>query len=167
MATVNKNLSDHDPNLIPDASQMKFGIVASEWNEHVTNNLLEGAYKTLIKNGTPETSILVKRVPGAYELPLAAKWMTDFSSVDAVICLGSVIRGETSHFDYVCEATALGIKDVNLQSGIPVIFGVLTDDTNEQAVARSGGIHGNKGDEAAVTAIKMVALRKELSTEGI
>lgn len=166
MATANKNLSDHDPSKIPSASGMTFGIVASEWNEHVTNNLLQGAYDTLINNGASEEAIIVKRVPGSFELPLAAQWMVEYSNVDAVICIGSVIRGETSHFDYVCEATALGVKDVGLKSSIPVIFGVLTDDNNEQAIARSGGKHGNKGDEAAVTAIKMVALKRELESEG-
>lgn len=165
MATANKNLSDHDLNQIPSASEMTFGIVASEWNEHITDNLLKGAYQTLLDNGATEEAIYVKRVPGTYELPLAAQWMIDFRDVDAVICIGSVIRGETSHFDYVCESAALGIKDVGLKTGVPTIFGVLTDDNNEQAIARSGGKHGNKGDEAAVTAIKMVALKRAIQNE--
>jgi len=162
MATVNKNLSDYDINSIPDASEMVFGIVVSEWNNDITSGLLEGAYATLVKNGTSEKNITVKHIPGSFELPLAAQTLLEKTNVDAVICLGSVIQGETKHFDFVCEATALGIKDVSLKYNKPVVFGVLTDNTLQQAIDRSGGKHGNKGDEAAITAIKMVAFQKEL-----
>jgi 6,7-dimethyl-8-ribityllumazine synthase len=162
MATVNKNLSDYDINSIPDASNMAFGIVVSEWNENITKGLLEGAYTTLVKHGAKEENITVKFIPGAYELPLAAQTLYEKTTVDAVICLGSVIQGETKHFDFVCQGAALGIKDVALKYNKPTIFGVLTDNTLQQAIDRSGGKHGNKGDEAAVTAIKMVAFQKTL-----
>jgi 6,7-dimethyl-8-ribityllumazine synthase len=162
MATVNNNLSDYDINSIPDASKMVFGIVVSEWNEKITKGLLDGAYTTLLKHGATEDNITVKFVPGAFELPLGAQTLFEKTNVDAVICLGSVIQGETKHFDFVCEGAAMGIKDVSLKYNKPVIFGVLTDNTQQQAIDRSGGKHGNKGDEAAVTAIKMVAFQKSL-----
>lgn len=162
MATVNNNLSDYDINSIPDASEMVFGIVVSEWNEKITKGLLDGAYSTLLKHGATEENISVKFVPGAFELPLGAQTFFEKTNVDAVICLGSVIQGETKHFDFVCEGAALGIKDVALKYNKPAIFGVLTDNTEQQAIDRSGGKHGNKGDEAAVTAIKMVSFRETL-----
>lgn len=162
MATANNNLSDYDINSVPNANDMVFGIVVSEWNEKITRGLLKGAYSTLIKHGAKERNITVKFVPGAYELPLGAQTFYEKTNVDAVICLGSVIQGETKHFDFVCEGTALGIKDVALKYNKPTIFGVLTDNTEQQAIDRSGGKHGNKGDEAAVTAIKMVAFQKSL-----
>jgi 6,7-dimethyl-8-ribityllumazine synthase len=162
MATVNNNLSDYDINSVPNANNMVFGIVVSEWNEKITKGLLKGAYSTLIKHGANAEHITVKFVPGAYELPLGAQTFYEKTNVDAVICLGSVIQGETKHFDFVCEGTALGIKDVALKYNKPTIFGVLTDNTEQQAIDRSGGKHGNKGDEAAVTAIKMIAFQREL-----
>lgn len=162
MATVNNNLSDYDINSVPDATKMVFGIVVSEWNEKITKGLLNGAYTTLLKHGATEENIIVKFLPGAFELPLGAQIMLEKTNVDAVICLGSVIQGETKHFDFVCEGTALGIKDVALKYNKPVIFGVLTDNNEQQAIDRSGGKHGNKGDEAAVTAIKMVDFQKSL-----
>lgn len=156
MAT--KNLSNYDPNEIPDASEMSFGIVVSEWNRGITENLLKGCVDTLEKHGVQRHSIKLRYVPGSFELPLGAQWMAEGREVDAVICLGSVIRGETAHFDFVCQACSQGVKDVALRMNLPVIFGVLTDDNEDQAIARSGGKLGNKGDEAAITAIKMVAL---------
>ena len=162
MATVNNNLSDYDINSVPNATKMVFGIVVSEWNEKITKGLLNGAYTTLLKHGATEKNIIVKFLPGAFELPLGAQTMLEKTNVDAVICLGSVIQGETKHFDFVCEGTALGIKDVALKYNKPVIFGVLTDNNEQQAIDRSGGKHGNKGDEAAVTAIKMVDFQKSL-----
>jgi 6,7-dimethyl-8-ribityllumazine synthase len=162
MATVNNNLSEYDINSIPDASKMVFGIVVSEWNEKITKGLLDGTYTTLLKHGATDYNITVKFVPGAFELPLGAQTFFEKTNVDAVICLGSVIQGETKHFDFVCEGAAMGIKDVSLKYNKPVIFGVLTDNTQQQAIDRSGGKHGNKGDEAAVTAIKMVAFQKSL-----
>ena len=162
MATVNNNLSDYDINSIPDASKMVFGIVVSEWNEKITKGLLDGAYATLLRHGATEDNIIAKFVPGAFELPLGAQTFFEKTNVDAVICLGSVIQGETKHFDFVCEGTAMGIKDVALKYNKPTIFGVLTDNTEQQAIDRSGGKHGNKGDEAAVTAIKMVEFQRSL-----
>jgi 6,7-dimethyl-8-ribityllumazine synthase len=162
MATVNNNLSEYDINSVPDANKMVFGIVVSEWNENITKGLLKGAYSTLLKHGATEDNITVKFIPGTFELPLAAQTMFEKTSVDAVICLGSVIQGETKHFDFVCEGAALGIKDVALKYNKPTIFGVLTDNNEQQAIDRSGGKHGNKGDEAAVTAIKMVDFQNNL-----
>jgi len=160
MATVNHNLSDYDRDSVPSAADMRIAIVVSEWNEEITNGLLNGAHNTLLNQGATTDNVLVKYVPGSFELPLGAQFVLEELAVDAVICLGAVIRGETSHFDYVCEATAMGIKDVGLKYNKPVIFGVLTDDNIEQSRARSGGMHGNKGDEAAITAIKMVAFQR-------
>ena len=162
MATITKNLSQYDKTLIPSAKLMTFGIVVAEWNNEITDELLKGAYSTLIENGASKKNIIIKRVPGSFELPIGAQFMLEYSEVDAVICLGSVIQGDTKHFDFVCQATALGIKDVALSYNVPVIFGVLTDNTLQQAIDRSGGKHGNKGDEAAITAIKMVQFQKEV-----
>tara|TARA_B110000977_G_scaffold28220_1_gene36053 strand:+ start:1983 stop:2474 length:492 start_codon:yes stop_codon:yes gene_type:complete len=163
MATAHTNLSEYDKELIPNASEMSFGIVVSEWNANITDNLLKGAYKALIDNGVLPDNIIVKHTPGAYELPLAAQLLIENTKVDGVVAIGSVIQGETKHFDYVCEAVSQGIKDVNLKYGKPVTFCVLTDSTMQQGIDRSGGKHGNKGIECAVAAIKMVALKKSLS----
>lgn len=163
MATVGNNLSDYDFSKVPDASTMRIGIVVSEWNDQITMGLLKGASATLLKHGMKEENILLHFVPGSYELPLAAQFMLEKGSIDAVICLGCVIQGETKHFDFVCQGITQGIKDVGLKYNTPVIFGVLTDNTLQQSVDRSGGKHGNKGDEAAITAIKMVALKQQLS----
>jgi len=160
MATVNKNLSTYDKATIPNAKDFRFGIVVSEWNENITEGLFNGAITALTENGVTEDNIIRWNVPGSYELVFGAKQMQKTQNVDAIIAIGSVIQGETKHFDFVCSATAHGIKDLNVQSDIPVIFCVLTDNTLQQAIDRSGGIHGNKGIEAAVAAIKMAALRK-------
>ena len=162
MATAGNNLSDYDFSKVPDAAEMTFAIVVSEWNEQITTGLLKGAHATLLKHGAKEENIHVHFVPGSYELPLAAQFMLENLAVESVICLGCVIQGETRHFDFVCEGISQGIKDVSLKYNAPVIFGVLTDNTLQQSIDRSGGKHGNKGDEAAVTAIKMVALKREL-----
>ena len=160
MATVNKNLSDYDVASIPDGASIRIAIVVAEWNEQITQGLLNGAYKTLLKHNVAKENIIIQYVPGSFELPLGAQTLLEKTTLDAVICLGSVIQGETKHFDFVCNATALGIKDVALKYNKPVIFGVLTDNTMQQAIDRSGGKHGNKGDEAAITALKMVAFQK-------
>lgn len=162
MATIHNNLSEYDVNKVPNASEMKIGIAVAEWNHEITNGLLQGAIETLKKHGVTENNLIVEPVPGSYELPLAAQWIIESKNVDAVICLGSVIRGETEHFTFVCEAVGQGCKDVSLKTGKAVVFGVLTDNNIEQSRARSGGIHGNKGDEAAITAIKMVDLQNRL-----
>lgn len=163
MATANKNLSSYNPETVPDGKAMKIGIVASEWNGDITQNLVSGAVETLKKHGVLEENMPLNWVPGSFELPVASRWMLESQKLDAVICIGSVIQGETKHFDFVCQAVSQGVKDVSLATGKPVIFGVLTDNTQQQAIDRSGGKHGNKGDEAAITALKMVALRKELT----
>jgi 6,7-dimethyl-8-ribityllumazine synthase len=162
MATANKNLSDYNSALVPDAGTMKIAIAVAEWNEEITNGLLKGAVNTLLKHGLKEENLLIKRTPGSFELPLAAQFILESKSVDAVICLGCVIQGETKHFDFVCEGVSQGIKDVSLKYNKPVIFGVLTDNTLQQSIDRSGGKLGNKGDEAAITAIKMIALKTDL-----
>jgi 6,7-dimethyl-8-ribityllumazine synthase len=160
MATENKNLSQYDKSALPDARQMRFGLVVSEWNADITESLCRGAMETLIDCGVDPDNITRWNVPGSFELPFGCRKMINNSPQDAVIAIGSVIRGETRHFDFVCEAVAQGIKDLNVQADTPVIFCVLTDDTQEQAKARSGGRHGNKGTEAAVAAIKMASLGK-------
>jgi 6,7-dimethyl-8-ribityllumazine synthase len=162
MATENKNLSHYNLEDVPSAEGMKIGIVVSEWNANITENLFSGAYEALVKCGCKSEDIIRKNVPGSFELPLAAQFLLESKNVDAVICLGSVIQGETKHFDYVCQTTSNGIKDVSLKYNKAVIFGVLTDNTMQQAVDRSGGKHGNKGVEASITAIKMVSLMKNL-----
>jgi len=161
MATINKNLSDYNFNEVPSAKGMKFGIAVAEWNANITEGLFTGAKEALLACGCQEADVIRKDVPGSFELPLAAQFFFESSDVDAVICLGSVIQGETKHFDFVCETTAQGIKDVSLKYNKPVIFGVLTDNTMQQAIDRSGGKHGNKGTEAAISAIKMVSLKSE------
>ena len=158
MATVNKNLSDYDKTTIPDANKFRFGIVVSEWNDTVTEALYEGAYNTLIENGVLPNNIIRWDVPGSYELIYGCKKMQE-QMVNAVIAIGSVIQGETKHFDFVCEAVSQGIKDLNVTRETPVIFCVLTDNNMQQAIDRSGGKHGNKGTEAAIAAIKMAELR--------
>jgi 6,7-dimethyl-8-ribityllumazine synthase len=161
MSSANKSLSSFDPTTIPDASGMKIGVVVSEWNKEITEELFRGTLETLLACGCKQENILRKNVPGSYELPTGALLVVESSSVDAVICLGCVIQGETRHFEFICQAVAHGLIDLSLRLRMPVIFGVLTTDNQEQAIARSGGKLGNKGIEAAVTAIKMVALQKE------
>lgn len=163
MATAGNNLSDYDFSKVPNGSDMAIGLVVSEWNEQITTGLLKGAHQTLLAHGVKEENIHLHFVPGAYELPLAAQFLLENKPVDAVICLGCVIQGETKHFDFVCEGVAHGIKDVSLKYNAPVIFGVLTDNTLQQSIDRSGGKHGNKGDEAAITALKMVALKNRIT----
>lgn len=159
MATENKNLSDYDKNTIPNASKFRFGIVVSEWNESITEGLYKGAYDALIENGVSPSNIIRWDVPGSFELIYGCKKMQE-QMVNAVIAIGSVIQGETKHFDFVCEGVTQGIKDLNVMRETPVIFCVLTDNTIQQAIDRSGGKHGNKGTEAAIAAIKMAELRR-------
>ncbi|SFZ93305.1 6,7-dimethyl-8-ribityllumazine synthase [Flaviramulus basaltis] len=159
MATINKNLSDYDKTTIPNANKFRFGIVVSEWNDTITEGLYQGAYNTLIEHGVIPSNIIRWDVPGSFELIYGSKKMQE-QMVNAVIAIGSVIKGETKHFDFVCEAVSQGIKDLNVIRETPVIFCVLTDDNMQQALDRSGGKHGNKGTEAAIAAIKMAELRK-------
>ncbi|MCX6333765.1 MAG: 6,7-dimethyl-8-ribityllumazine synthase [Bacteroidia bacterium] len=160
MATA--NLSACNPKSVPDASEMKFGIVVSDWNLDITMALLDGAVKTLKKHGTAEGNIVVKHVPGSFELTLGAQFLAEYDDLDGVICLGCVIQGETPHFTYICQSVTQGITQLNLEYNIPFIFGVLTTENHQQAIDRAGGKHGNKGDEAAVTVIKMAALQREM-----
>ena len=161
MASSLKNLSEHDSEKIPSAKKMRFGIVVSEWNAEVTEALYEGCYETLIANGADKKDIIKQYVPGSFELTLGAQFFAAQKNIDAVICLGCVIQGETRHFDFICDAVAHGITEVGLKYNKPIIFGVLTPNNQKQAWERSGGKHGNKGIEAAVTAIKMVALQRK------
>jgi 6,7-dimethyl-8-ribityllumazine synthase len=158
MASSQKNLSDFTKKNVQNVSERKFGILVSEWNSEVTEALYSGAFETLLEHGVKKEHIIRKDVPGSFELTLGAQWMAEQDHIDAVICLGCVIQGETKHFDFICAAVAKGITDVNLKYNKPVIFGVLTTDNQKQALDRAGGKHGNKGDEAAITAIKMLGL---------
>lgn len=160
MATINKNLSEYDKNTVPNAKDFRFGIVVSEWNENITAGLYKGAIEALLENGALAENIISWDVPGSFELIYGSKRMIDTQNVDAIIAIGSVIQGETKHFDFVCEAVSQGIKDLNVQTDVPVVFCVLTDNTLQQAIDRSGGIHGNKGTEAGIVAIKMAYLRQ-------
>jgi 6,7-dimethyl-8-ribityllumazine synthase len=160
MAT--RNLSAYDPKAVPDASEMRFGIVVSDWNSEITGALLSGAIKTLSLHGVTAENIVVKHVPGTFELTLGGQWLAEYDDLDGVICLGCVIQGETPHFTYICQGVTQGITQLNLDYNIPFIFGVLTTLTREQALERAGGIHGNKGDEAAVAAIRMAALQSDM-----
>lgn len=158
MASQNKNLSDFSHMEVASASPYRFGIVVSQWNSEVTGRLLDGAYEALTKYGANEDTIQIVQVPGSYELTSGADILLRDTALDAVICLGCVIQGETKHFDYICSAVAHGITHVALKHNKPVIFGVLTTDNLQQALDRAGGKHGNKGAEAAVTAIQMATL---------
>ena len=158
-STKKTNLSDIGLDL-PSVENFKFGIVVSEWNNNITNSLLNGALETLYKCKSKENNIDVIFVPGSFELPQAAELLARKNIYDAIICIGCVIQGETRHFEFISTAVANGIMEVSLKNGIPVVFGVLTTNNIEQALDRSGGKHGNKGVEAAATAIKMVTNEK-------
>ena len=157
MASSLHNLSDYNVHSVPDATGMRVGIVVSEWNEKITGALLDGACKTLMKHGVREESINIKTVPGSFELVYGAARFVSSGLVDVVIAIGCVIRGDTPHFDYICQGVTQGLADLNKEGKIPVIYGLLTCNTLEQAQERCGGMLGNKGDECAITAIKMVA----------
>ena len=156
------NLSEHDASKIPSARGMKIGIVVSEWNPEITESLFDAAHQTLLLHGCKQKNIIRINVPGSFELPSGAQLLTESIQPDAVICLGCVIQGETRHFDFICDAVANGLIQLSLQYKQPFIFGVLTPNNMDQARARAGGDHGNKGVEAALTAIKMAALKKNI-----
>jgi 6,7-dimethyl-8-ribityllumazine synthase len=156
MATIYHNLSEYDFNSVPDASNMKFGIIVSEWNNNITGKLLSGAINTLEKHGTKRENILVKTVPGSFELTYGANQMIQQNKFDAVIILGCVVKGDTPHFDYVCQGVTQGITHLNATTNTPVIYGLITTNNMQQAEDRCGGKLGNKGDECAITAIKMI-----------
>lgn len=159
MATHLKNLSDFSHTTVPDGSAYKFAIAVAEWNAEITGSLYNGALQTLIKHGVSENNVLSIAVPGSFELTAAADILLQkHKDLDAVICLGCVIQGDTKHFDFICDAVANGITQVSIKHSKPVIFGVLTTNDQQQAIDRAGGKHGNKGDEAAITALKMAEL---------
>ena len=162
MATAGNNLSEYDKDKLPDASDFRIGIVVSEWNEQITEGLYNGAYNALIENNVTPKKIVRWNVPGSFELIYGCKKMQEtYDMLDAIIAIGSVIEGETKHFDFVCEGVTQGIKDLNIQTDTPIIFCVLTDQNMQQAIDGSGGKHGNKGTEAAIAAIKMAKLRQD------
>jgi len=160
MAT--QNLSEYNVNSVPSADDMKFGIVVAEWNYHITSSLTRGAIGTLQKHGAKEENIIVKHVPGSFELTAGGQFFAEYTDVDAILLLGCVIQGETPHFDYICQGVTQGATILNTKYNLPVIFGVLTTLTEQQSLERAGGKLGNKGDEAAITAIKMVAMKRSL-----
>lgn len=156
MATT--NLSNYDKNTIPNAKDLRFGIVVSQWNTNITENLFKGVQDTLLENGTLPQNIIRLNVPGSFELIYGCKHLLKTQQLDAVIAIGCVVQGETKHFDFVCNAVSQGIKNLNINYDCPTIFCVLTDNTIQQSIDRSGGKHGNKGVECAVAAIKMATL---------
>ncbi len=163
MASHLKNLSDFSHTTIPNGNTYKIAIVVAEWNAKITGALYAGALNTLLKHGVNEENIITAAVPGSFELTAAAEiLLTRQSNLDAVICLGCVIQGDTKHFDFICDAVANGITNVGIKHSKPVIFGVLTTNNEEQALDRAGGKHGNKGDEAAITALKMVEFTRTI-----
>lgn len=162
---ASKNLSYFDESLIPNAKGLRFGIVVSEWNSKITEGLYKGAHQTLIENGVDTEDILRMNVPGSFELTFGASVLGATTNVDAIITLGSVIQGETKHFDFVCQGVSNGITQLNITLDIPVIFGLLTDNNLQQAIDRSGGKLGNKGIECAITAIKMASINQILRAE--
>lgn len=160
MASALKNLSTYDDHNIPDAAEMTFGIIVADWNAHITHALYEGCYDILIRHGAIPEHIFTLQVPGSFELTAGARILNGQQTVDAIICLGCVIKGETSHDEYINHAVATGLTDLGITTGKPHIFGLVTVNDEQQALDRAGGKHGNKGVEAAVTAIRMVALKK-------
>lgn len=159
MSSAQKNLSTYSSNNLGDIATKRFAVVVAEWNTEITESLYSGALDTLIKHGVPQSNIEKILVPGSFELCLGAQWQAERTNIDAVICIGCVVQGDTKHFDFICDAVAHGITQVSLKYNKPVIFGVLTTNTMQQAYDRAGGKHGNKGDEAAITAIKMLSIK--------
>lgn len=165
MASAQQNLSSTPIESLPSAADMVVGVVVSDWNSEITSRLLDGACTTLIKAGCLVHNIHVRHVPGAFELPLAAQLFAQNADIDGIIALGCVVRGGTPHFDYVCAGVTQGIMSVQLTWNLPVAFGLLTVDDQQQAIDRCGGIHGNKGDEAAATLVQMIELHRQMELE--
>lgn len=163
MSSALKNLSEYNEQNIPNIEHLCFGIVVSEWNTKITHALFEGCYKTLLKHGAKEENIYIEQVPGSFELPVGAKLLAGNKRVDAVVCLGCVIKGETPHNDYINQAVANGLTTLSIATSKPFIFGLLTPNDEQQALDRAGGKHGNKGVEAAITAIRMASMKDVLS----
>lgn len=159
MSTADKHLSTYDPATVPSGEGRRFALVVSEWNHEITDALRQGARETLLRHGVAEADLMEVWVPGSFELAAGAQFLLERGGLHGVVCLGSVVRGETPHFDFVCQGTTQGIMAVGLKFSVPVIFGVLTDDTMQQARDRSGGRHGNKGVDCAVAVLKMAALK--------
>lgn len=163
MATAGKNLSLYAKGSIPNGADFRIGIVVSEWNDDITYNLMKGAVEALLENGVKKKNIVVKHVPGAFELPLGCQFLLEHDlDIDGVIAIGCVIQGETKHFDFVCQGATQGLMTVNLEYNTPVSFCLLTDNTKQQSIDRSGGKHGNKGIECAVSLLKMIGLQEDL-----
>ena len=152
---------------MPDTTNMRFGIVVTEWNNDITDKLLEGAVNTLHAHGVDDSNITISRVPGSFELIFGAAQLAKHGYVDAIIVIGGVIKGDTPHFDYICQAATQGIAQLNTTGSIPVVFGVLTVNNHQQAEERAGGTLGNKGDEFAITAIKMIDYAWQLQKESV
>ncbi|MEO1514885.1 MAG: 6,7-dimethyl-8-ribityllumazine synthase [Bacteroidota bacterium] len=167
MASALKNLSEYDESKLPSAEELTFGIVVSDYHSNITYALYEACYDTLIKHGAKAENIHTAQSPGTFELPVAAKILATQHKADAVICLGCVIQGETKHNDYINNAVATALANMSIASGKPFIFGVLTPNTEQQALDRAGGKHGNKGVEAAIAALRMASLKKELSNRKV
>lgn len=166
MSSADKNLSSYDESTLPSAEKLKFGIVVADWNKEITHALYEGCYDTLIKHGAKAENIHSLQVPGTFELPQGARILNKNRNVDATICIGCVIKGETSHNEYINMSVAQGLQNMAIATSKPFIFGVLTPNSMEQAIDRAGGQYGNKGVEAAVTALRMAGLTAELEGEG-
>jgi 6,7-dimethyl-8-ribityllumazine synthase len=167
MTSKKKNLSEHQISAVYTADNLSIGVLVSEWNEEITGALRDGSIETLVNYGVKRNHISVYEVPGSFELPLAAQLLCESGAVDAVICIGCIIQGETRHFEFICQTVAQGISRVGLDHNIPVIFGVLTTNTYEQAMERAGGRHGNKGVEAAVAALKMLDLVRKIDKDAL
>lgn len=165
MAT--KDLSDYKLEQLEIINDISIGILVSEWNQEITRSLLEGSLDTLKKYGVKDNQLQIETVPGSYELPTAAQMMVKFAEVDAVICLGTIIQGETRHFEFISQSVSQGLNRVALDYTTPVIFGILTTENLEQAHERAGGKHGNKGVEAAASALKMLSLEYKLLSEAL
>ncbi|MEP7168348.1 MAG: 6,7-dimethyl-8-ribityllumazine synthase [Bacteroidota bacterium] len=165
MSSSGKNLSSFDKTKVPDASAFRFGIVVAEWNSEITEALYNGAFSALTECGAQKENIIRLNVPGSFELTAGAKFLVEHEKLNAVICLGCVIQGETRHFEFICTAVSQGLTLLAVRFSLPFIFGVLTTDNQQQAIDRAGGKHGNKGIEAAVTAIKMADLKNQIGKD--
>jgi 6,7-dimethyl-8-ribityllumazine synthase len=165
MASALKNLSSYKEDELASAEEMTFGIIVADWNEAITHKLYEGCYDTFIKHGAKAENIHTVQVPGTFELPTGARMLSANKDIDGFVCLGCVIKGETSHNEYINQSVASGLMNLGIMSGKPYIFGVLTPNNEQQAIDRAGGKYGNKGIEAAVTAIRMVALKNSLKEQ--
>ena len=157
-----KDLKNQEKTSLPDGSGFRIGIIVAEWNSEITEALYQGAFSALRECGVPEKEILRLSVPGSFELITGARWMVENEKVHAVVCLGCLIRGETPHFDFIGNAVSNGLVMLAVRYSLPFIFGVLTTNTFSQATARAGGKLGNKGSEAALTAVKMAGLKNQL-----